>query len=365
MTSSNESNTPVPIHPAVLRTQEVAALTTKLCSEGNLAALCKHIDQNPGYVRIGSDSHAALLAAVRGRHLDVCLFLNQNYSQEVNGQCVQSIIDACTARDCSTVKMLLDPRFHYSSYNIMFILQIAGENGDEELIDYIITERAADYSFRYILTAAAICGVLRSGKSTVLASLLQKLAIGNEPTVNKKLYRGMLVRAAQMADPETFLEVLKTVDCKFRHRATSNSSYIAFSHVFASMNKTGALYTITDLCCSNPSNVLIDALIGMFGSQMYVDDKHRPCLENACRYGHTDAVRFFTSKYAFSDIPGLVTIARVNSQAAVLALFYFKYGSDLVLGAEPEHKDRINQLLGQHFAVLSNQFSPGSTPGGP
>lgn len=363
MTSIDESFTYLDIepevHPVVQRSQEINRRTVELCSTGDLIALMSHIDSNPGYIRIGSNGHAAWKAAVKEHNLKIIKYLARNYAQELGNQCDQSLTEACESRDLMTAAMLLDPSFKYISYQILFILQVAGENGDEGLVDYIVSKRADQFSNRYTMIAAAICGALRSGNLEVLASLLGKLAIGNDQATNKKLYRGMLVRAAQIGDPETFLKVLETCDCKFMHEPNSNSSYIAFNHVFAAINKTGALFTITDLCCSNPSSLLIDALINTFGSQMCISDKHMVCLEKACRRGHVDAIKFFIKKFVFSDISGLITIARTYRQAAVLALFFFRYGKEVVFSAEPEHIDSIKQLLSEHFRELSGQFASG------
>lgn len=341
----------------------------ELCREGDLSALTAFTTENLCLIQISACDFAAWKEAVRGGHKEVCLFLMKTFQQELSNQIHQSLTYACQTNDIKVVAMLLDRGFSISSYVLMFALQTAGGNGNEELIDCILNDaRLAAPAFKHTYAVAAICGVFRSGKPELLAKLFPKATVETNPAATEALYCGLMVRAARIGDPDMFLETLKCIgpNCKFSHDPKVNQVYNEFNHIFGISNCTGAFSKVVELCCTNPSSLLIDAVIKIYGAQMHVGDEYRVHLTHACVNGHTNAVKLFTDKHSFSNIPHLIKTARANNQAAVLALFYFKCGQESVFSAEPEHNDSINQLLHEHFSWLAGQFVPNAvTPGNP
>lgn len=333
----------------------------ELCREGKLAELTLHIEQNPSLIQICTGDFEAWTVAAENAHTEVCKYLKTHFSAELGEQSRMSLFAACRTNNINTIKMLLEPVFNITSDNVLFGLRIAGECGHSEVIDHILKDVMPKSSTKYCYLAAAMFGLFRSGKPELLTPIFPKWEeIGNTPSTNKKMFRSMLFRAAQVGDAETFLKVLGNVNCEFRHKPESASHYYDFSKISNPISNSDALFRIVELCCKNSSSLLIDGLINLLGELMYIDDDHRSCLEDACANGHVNAVKLFTAKHKFADTAGLVKIARDSNQAAVLAMLFDKYGQEVVFEAEPEHNDRIRQLLHSHFEKLASRFVPAS-----
>lgn len=381
MTSNNETNPPVNltdpsssepirnyspdielgpiINPVTRKFREIMDRFIELC-RGDLDTLLIFIKDNACFIQVNADDYAAWRVAVVCLNEPVLKYLRKTYLHELLEQPARSLTRACLSGDLKVTKMMLDPEFGLSNNHVLFALQTAGETGNKELIDLILTEKLAGFNGKYIPIIAAICGVLRSGKPQLLAHFMHQVANGCDQATTEKLYRGILVRAAQIGDPETFIEVLKRSVCGFKHEPNSDHSYFGFNPIISHTNHSNALLTIFNLCCKNPSSLLIDAVIDAFGRPMLVDSMYHPCLNDACANGHTNAVKFLTDKHTFSFPALLVKVARAHNRASVIALFFYKFGEKVVFGAEPEHTDHIRQLLSQHFAELASQFASGS-----
>ena len=381
MTSNNESLAPIsPAEPSRVfspdqelgpntcpvtqRFRAVMARFTELC-RGDLEALVSFTNENPAFIQINTDDYAAWRVAVECLNEAVCKYLWKTFWHELFEQPKRSLVTACLTGDLKAVKMMLDRDFGLNDNHVLISLQIAGENRNKELIDLILAERHSGFGIKYQPIVAAICGVLRSGKPQLLEHLIPQLVVGCDQATTEKLYRGILVRAAQIKDPNTFIEVLKRVDCGFKYEPNSDHGYFGFTQTFGATHQSDTLLKIFGICCENPSNVLIDAVIDAFGGPMLIDNRYRPCLKNACANGHTCAVKFLTDKHDFSSPKDFIKVARAHNQASVIALFYYKYGEKFLFGADPEHENHIRQLLSEQFAKLSHQFSANSTPGNP
>ena len=349
---------PSRILTAAERFTQINEQFVELARSGTEQTLRDFVSKYPGLVQIRFRDFAAWWASVEGANLETCKFLRTQFANEIGNRRYDALYIASSSNNKAGVEMLLHPALGLSGKESFAAIEVAGENGNAEIVNILVNDLLSRFTPTQCLMAA-VCGTLRSDNTELLSDLLTQLKDNNDVTKNnpKRNFRYVLIQAARLGSPVALGKVLSTLNMQFQHKPTSNHVRNTLCSDFSNgSTNTSTLRYAFDICAENPDNRLVNLLVDMFGEDMFVHDGYNCCMESGCQNGHAKLVKLLITKHKFVDIPKYANTARINNQAEVLAVLFDKFGLDAIMSA-PEHIPRTNELLRQHYATLVGRFS--------